>query len=68
MEFIDFANTLRRACAAGPAMFFVVPVGLDHAAELGAALPAQMRVWRDKLATAGDPWLRVAAGIQEVRS
>ena len=69
MEFIDFANTLRRGCAADePVMFFVVPVGLDHGAELGAALPAQMRVWRDKLATAGDPWLRVTAGIQEVRS
>jgi hypothetical protein len=67
MEFIDFLNTLREAQAGAAAMLFVLPVGLDHSSKLGAALPSQLKVWRDKLATIGDPWLRVAASVEEVR-
>jgi hypothetical protein len=68
MEFIDFLNTMRAARAGGTAMLYVLPVGLDHGAELGAATPAQLKLWRDKLAAIGDPYLRVAATPGEVRS
>jgi hypothetical protein len=68
MEFIDFVTTLRQAFASEPVMCFVLPIGLDHDVAPGPALPAQVKVWRDKLATVGDPWLRVAAEAGEVRS
>lgn len=68
MEFVDFLNTLREARDGDPVMLFVLPLGLDHATEMGAATPAQLKVWRDKLTATGDPWLRVAATMEEVRS
>ena len=47
----------------------VLPVGLDAGADgWGRASPAQLKVWRDKLAMAGDPWLRVVAEPGEVRA
>jgi hypothetical protein len=68
MEFIDFLNTLRVARKRDGAMTFVLPVGLDHTENLGAATPEQFKLWRDKLAAIGDPRLRVAATPGEVRT
>jgi hypothetical protein len=69
MEFIDFVNTLRETPAGDPSMRIVLPVGLDDTGGApGRASPAQLKVWRDKLATIGDPWLRVVDKLEEVRS
>ena len=45
----------------------MLPVGLDSG-ETGLApeTPAQLKLWRDKLARIGDPSLRVAADREEV--
>jgi hypothetical protein len=67
MEFIDFVNTLRDARAGRSAMLFVLPVGLDHGAEPGAASSPQLKLWRDRLAALGYPYLRVVATPQEVQ-
>jgi hypothetical protein len=67
MEFIDFLKTLRSAVGGG-AVIAVLPVGLDDADTLGRAAPTSMKLWRDKLAGIGDPWLRVAASREEVSS
>lgn len=66
MEFIDFVQALRRAIDSAAAEIVVLPVGLDHDERLGPATPAQLSVWRNKLARVGDPSLRVAAHQQEV--
>jgi hypothetical protein len=66
MEFIDFLNTLRSAAGKGT-MLFVLPVGFDENGGWAAATPAHLKVWRDKLAGVGDPWLRVVASLEEVR-
>jgi hypothetical protein len=66
MEFIDFLTTLRSALPAKSTMLLVLPVGLDDREALPAATPAQLKLWRDKLASLGDPWLRVASNREEV--
>lgn len=66
MEFIDFLNTLRGAMRGGTTAIVVLPVGLEGNAELPAPTRAQLKLWRDKLATVGDPWLRVAGSLEEV--
>lgn len=65
MELVDFIKGLRSACG-DRLSIVVVPIGI--AADVGngkPALPApeqrHLAVWRSKLATVGDPWLRVAA-------
>jgi hypothetical protein len=67
MEFIDFVNTLRESRGAGK-MTVVLPFGLGDADVPGPASASQIRLWRDKLTTVGDPWLRVAGTIEEVKS
>ena len=68
MEFIDFLDTIREARGGESDMLFVLPVGLDHMDRLGAGTPAQLKVWREKLAVVRDPRLRVAVTLEEVRS
>jgi hypothetical protein len=63
MEFIDFLKILRGAL--GPQSIVVWPVGLDDGGGLGTASRAQFKVWRDKLASIGDPWLRVTSSREE---
>lgn len=65
MEFIDFLGVLRGALSKGSTLIFVLPVGLGDDRELPAAAPAQLKVWRDKLATVRDPWLRVVTSREE---
>ncbi len=68
LEFIDFVKALRGQLAGDRAEIVVLPVGLDSDSHVGlnAASPAQLKLWRDKLARLGDPSLRVAADRQEV--
>ena len=68
LEFIDFVKALRGHLAGDRAEIVVLPVGLgsDSSVGLHAASPAQLKLWRDKLARIGDPSLRVAADRQEV--
>lgn len=65
LEFGDFLKTLRGAVGRGT-MILVLPLGLDAGVALAPAAPAQFRLWRDKLAASGDPWLRVIASHAEV--
>lgn len=67
MEFIDFVQSLRTAMGGQPRAIVVLPVGLEHPEELGPGSDAQVKLWRDRLAAIGDPWLRVAAGRAEVQ-
>jgi hypothetical protein len=67
MEFLDFLKTLRSALG-GETMIVVYPVGLDDSGGLGPAAPAQLKLWRGKLAGIGDGWLRVTANREEVAS
>lgn len=66
MEFVDFVQALRGSIDAGSAEIVVLPVGLDPDGRLGPANPAQLDIWRNKLARVGDPSLRVVAHQQEV--
>jgi hypothetical protein len=68
LEFIDFVKALRGQLSGDRAEIVVLPVGLgsDSSVGLHAASPAQLKLWRDKLARIGDPSLRVAADRQEV--
>jgi hypothetical protein len=67
MEFIDFLTLLRGALPSKSSLILVFPVGLEgDPAELPAPTPAQFKLWRNKLAGIGDPWLRVAANREEV--
>lgn len=66
MEFLDFLGALRAAFAGQPTVIVVLPVGLGDGAAFPPPTPAQLKLWRDKLASAGDPWLRVAAAREEV--
>jgi hypothetical protein len=68
MEFIDFLNTLRAGPGWETGLRIVLPVGLDDGGGPDAASPGQLKVWRDKLASIGDPWLRVVGKPAEVRS
>lgn len=65
MEFIDFLVTLRGALVNRSTLIMVLPVGLAEGGELPPARPAQLGLWRDKLATLGDPWLRVVSSREE---
>ncbi len=68
LEFIDFVKSLRGHLAGDRAEIVVLPVGLDSDSHVGlhAASPAQIKLWRDKLARLGDPSLRVAANRLDV--
>jgi hypothetical protein len=66
MEFLDFLTALRNALSSSSTMIIVLPVGLGNDSDLPAATPAQFKLWRDKLAALGDPWLRVASTREEV--
>jgi hypothetical protein len=67
MEFIDFLTLLRSKLPAKSSSIVVFPIGLDgDVVDLPAPTEAQYKLWRDKLASMGDPWLRVAANKQEV--
>jgi len=68
LEFIDFVKSLRGHLAGDRAEIVVLPVGLDSDSSVGlhAASPAQLKLWRDKLARLGDPSLRVAANRLDV--
>lgn len=68
MEFIDFVKMLRDALPAGSTTITVLPAGLDGGAGLGGATAPQLKLWRDKLATVGDPWLRVASNSAEAQA
>jgi hypothetical protein len=81
MEFMDFVTTLRAALPAKSSLIQVLPVGLEGSrsspsleqasassatAVLPAATSAQLKLWRDRLHTLGDPWLRVAQNLGEI--
>ncbi|HTO03883.1 MAG TPA: DUF2868 domain-containing protein [Opitutus sp.] len=66
MEFLDFLTALRIALSPSSAMIIVLPVGLSGDRDLPAATTSQFKLWSDKLAALGDPWLRVASSRQEV--
>jgi hypothetical protein len=67
MEFIDFLTLLRSKLPEKSTSIVVFPIGLEaDVADLPSATPAQFKLWRDKLADVGDPWLRVVANRQEV--
>ncbi len=73
MEFVDFLKGLRSACG-DRLPIMVVPIGIDAGAEADsgkAGLPApeqrHLDVWRSKMATVGDPWIRVTAPQAEDR-
>ena len=67
MEFMDFVTSLRGALTKSPsATLVVLPVGLGDEGALPAATPAQVELWRKKLAGLGDARLRVATQLEEV--
>lgn len=66
MDFLDFVASLRAALSREGTMIFILPVGLDPTAELSLATEQQIGIWRGKLATVSDPWLRVSTTIEEV--
>ena len=60
MEFVDFVRALRSAIGDGR-MIMVLPVRMDDPQGPGTGDPAQLQIWRRRLASVGDPWLRVDA-------
>jgi hypothetical protein len=68
MDFIDFVVALRAKDKGPPATIFVLPVGLAEEDTWPTATPVHWQVWQRKLATVGDPWLRVVADPAEVWS
>ena len=66
MEFIDFVVALRAADQGVHTAVLVLPVGLAEGDPLPVATAAQIQVWRRKLASVGDPWLRVVTDLAEV--
>lgn len=67
MEFIDFLILLRGSLPTKSSAILVFPIGLDgDPTELPPPTPAQFKLWRDKIAGIGDPWLRVAPHREEV--
>jgi hypothetical protein len=65
LEFIDFAQALRRALGEGRAIV-VFPVAADAAGSPRSRAAAHVDVWRRRLGRVGDPWLRVAELDREV--
>ena len=68
MEFIDFVVALRAADRGAHTAVLVLPVGLAEDDPLPVATAAQLQVWQRKLASVGDPWLRVVTDHAEVLS
>ena len=62
LELVDFVRAARRAIGEGP-MIVVRPVGRGGGGAAGddAVDEMTMRVWRQRFAGVGDPWLRVVA-------
>ncbi len=66
LEFIDFAQALRRSLGDGVAIL-VFPVAPAESGGLDAGAAAQLEVWRRRLSRVGDPWLRVMEPRAEAR-
>ncbi len=59
MDLVDFIVELRRAMGEGRPIH-VVPVNVGADGRLAAASKNDLAIWRRKMATVGDPWLKVA--------
>ena len=60
LEVVDFLCTLRRDIGRGQRMI-VLPVAMSPQAHASHVYQQQCDIWQRKLATVGDPWLRVQA-------
>ena len=60
LEVVDFLGTLRRDIGRGQRMV-VLPVAMSPQALTSHVYQQQCDIWQRKLATVGDPWLRVQA-------
>jgi hypothetical protein len=58
LEVVDFLGALRRAIGEG-ARIVVLPIALSPQALAAQVYQQQCDIWQRKLATVGDPWLRV---------
>ena len=58
LEVVDFLGGLRRAIGEGERIV-VLPIAMSLQALASHAYQQQCNIWQRKLATVGDPWLRV---------
>jgi Protein of unknown function (DUF2868) len=60
LDVVDFLGALRGALGAGERIV-VLPIAMSPEARASHVYQQQCAIWQRKLATVGDPWLRVQA-------
>ena len=58
-ELMDFLDMLRNSIGRQEPIV-LVPVDIDASGQAAAPTVDELRLWRDRAATTGDPWLRVS--------